>query len=174
MNKKFVVIVSALVLSISLTAQSVEFYPSNWFVHMKNKRVQVLIRSINQDFTKASLQVNFPGVKLQAVHHFKNGHYLAADLIIEESAKVGNVNFVINTQGHTLNAIWTLKERRKGLGKNFAQGLGSSDLIYFLMPDRFSNGDPSNDKVSGLKDQSLNRDSIFLRHGGDLKGITNH
>ena len=42
------------------------------------------------------------------------------------------------------------------------------------MPDRFSNGDPSNDQIAGLKDQSLNRDSIFLRHGGDLKGVTNH
>jgi glycosidase len=174
MNKKFVVIVSAMVLSISTLAQSIEFYPSNWFVQMKNKRVQVLIRSTKEDFANANMQINYPGVHLQKVHHFTNGHYLAADLIIDESAKVGNINFEINTQGHKLNAVWTLKERRKGLGQNFAQGLSSSDLIYFLMPDRFSNGDPSNDKVPGLKDQSLNRDSIFLRHGGDLKGVANH
>ncbi len=174
MNKKFVVIVSALVVSISLNAQSIEFYPSNWFVQMKNKKVQVLIRATDQDFTKASVQVNYPGVKLQNVHHFSNGHYVSADLIIEETAKAGNVNFVINTQGHRINTTWVLKERRKGLGQNYAQGLSSSDLVYFLMPDRFSNGDPSNDKIAGLKDQSLNRDSIFLRHGGDLKGVENH
>ncbi|MEJ7680949.1 MAG: alpha-amylase family glycosyl hydrolase [Segetibacter sp.] len=42
------------------------------------------------------------------------------------------------------------------------------------MPDRFSNGDESNDRIAGMKDQSLNRDSIFLRHGGDLKGVINH
>jgi glycosidase len=42
------------------------------------------------------------------------------------------------------------------------------------MPDRFSNGDKNNDKVLGLKDQSLDRDSIFLRHGGDLQGVLNH
>jgi glycosidase len=42
------------------------------------------------------------------------------------------------------------------------------------MPDRFSNGDTSNDRIPGMKDQSLNRDSIFLRHGGDLQGIINH
>ncbi len=174
MNKKFVVIVSALVVSISLNAQSIEFYPSNWFVQMKNKKVQVLIRATDQDFTKASVQVNYPGVKLQNVHHFSNGHYVSADLIIEETAKAGNVNFVINTQGHKINTTWVLKERRKGLGQNYAQGLSSSDLVYFLMPDRFSNGDPSNDKIAGLKDQSLNRDSIFLRHGGDLKGVENH
>ena len=42
------------------------------------------------------------------------------------------------------------------------------------MPDRFSNGDPSNDRVAGMRDQSLNRDTVFNRHGGDLQGITNH
>jgi glycosidase len=41
------------------------------------------------------------------------------------------------------------------------------------MPDRFSNGDPSNDHVAGMKDQSLNRSDIGARHGGDLKGIEN-
>ena len=174
MNKKLLGILGILVLSISLTAQSVEFYPSNWFVHMKNKKVQVLVRSIKEDFTNANIQINYPGVHLQKVHHFSNGHYLAADLLIDESAKSGDVSFIINAQNHKINSKWTLKERRKGLGNNFAQGLSSSDLIYFLMPDRFSNGDSSNDRVAGLKDQSLNRDSIFLRHGGDLKGVANH
>jgi len=42
------------------------------------------------------------------------------------------------------------------------------------MPDRFSNGDESNDRIPGMRDQSLNRDSIFLRHGGDMQGIINH
>ena len=42
------------------------------------------------------------------------------------------------------------------------------------MPDRFSNGDISNDKIAGLKDQSLNRDSMYHRHGGDLQGVINH
>ncbi len=42
------------------------------------------------------------------------------------------------------------------------------------MPDRFSDGDPGNDRIAGLRDQSLNRDSIFLRHGGDFQGIIDH
>src|SRR5690606_2909129 len=29
-------------------------------------------------------------------------------------------------------------------------------------------------KITGLKDQSLNRDSMYHRHGGDLLGIQNH
>ena len=174
MNKRVVGIIAILLLSKSMIAQSVEFYPSNWFVQMKNKKVQVLIRSVNDDFTKAGLQINYPGVHLQKIHHFSNGHYMAADLFIDEHAKPGNVPFNIQIEATKKNVNWELKERRKGLGKQFAQGLTSSDLVYFLMPDRFSNGDPSNDRVAGLKDQSLDRDSIFLRHGGDLKGVTNH
>ncbi|MEN9382666.1 MAG: hypothetical protein RI940_1549, partial [Bacteroidota bacterium] len=97
-----------------------------------------------------------------------------ADLVISETAKPGNVNIIIESAGKKINTNWPLKARRKGLGKTFAQGLNTSDLVYFLMPDRFSNGDPSNDKIPGLKDQGLNRDSIFIRHGGDLQGVTNH
>ena len=158
----------------TISAQAVEFYPTNWFVNMKNKQVQVLIRATNENFSNATLKIQYPGVQLKKIHHFSNGHYIAADLVISETAKPGNVIFNIESEGKKMNVIWQLKARRKGLGKQFAQGLDASDLVYFLMPDRFSNGDPSNDKVPGLKDQLLNRDSIFIRHGGDLQGVTNH
>jgi glycosidase len=42
------------------------------------------------------------------------------------------------------------------------------------MPDRFSNGDKSNDIIQGMEETSLNRDSMYHRHGGDLQGIINH
>ncbi len=158
----------------TLSAQAVEFYPSNWFVQMKNKQVQVLIRATNENLSNAKLKIQYPGVKLQKVYNFPNGHYIAADLVISETAKPGNVLFNIESEGKKIIVNWQLKSRRKGLGKQFAQGLDASDLVYFLMPDRFSNGDKSNDRIAGLKDQSLNRDSIFLRHGGDLQGVTQH
>jgi glycosidase len=43
----------------------------------------------------------------------------------------------------------------------------SSDLIYFVMPDRYRNGDPSNDRLGGGFDP---RKTAFW-HGGDLKGL---
>ena len=157
-----------------LLAQNVELYPSNWFVQMKYNKVQLLIRATDADFKNASLKVNYPGVTLLKTYHLENGHYLAADIQINESAKPGNINLEITANGKKVQAKWPLVARRKNRGSDFAQGLSSADLVYFLMPDRFSNGDPSNDRVAGLKDQSLDRDSIFLRHGGDFKGIVNH
>jgi len=166
----------AVVFSLQLNAAeiNIQAYPSNWFVQMKQHKVQVLLRSGNADFSKATIQVHYPGVQLLALHHFENGHYLAVDLDISSFAKPGNVNFIIANMGQKTNLSWTLLKRRAGNGTAFAQGVNQSDLIYFLMPDRFSNGDNENDRIVGLKDQSLDRDSIFLRHGGDLKGVMNH
>lgn len=44
----------------------------------------------------------------------------------------------------------------------------SSDLIYFVMPDRYKNGDTTNDRAGGGFDP---RNTAFW-HGGDLKGLT--
>lgn len=161
-------------LFLTIQANATEAYPSNWFVQMKWNKVQVLLRSTDADFSSSTIAINYPGVTLNKVHHFENGHYIAVDLVIAPTAKPGDVKIQIKDGSRITTHVWPLKSRRKGNGTSFAQGVTQSDLIYFLMPDRFSNGDPSNDRIAGLKDQSLNRDSIFLRHGGDLKGVQNH
>ncbi len=50
--------------------------------------------------------------------------------------------------------------------KDFGVGL-KRDLIYFVMPDRYLNGDLSNDNLSGY-----NPSHTAFFHGGDLKGLT--
>ncbi|RYY93711.1 MAG: alpha-amylase, partial [Chitinophagaceae bacterium] len=69
---------------------------------------------------------------------------------------------------------WLLKERRPGRGTRFAQGLTQADFVYLAIADRFANGDPSNDRVPGMREQTLDRDSMYHRHGGDLPGIARH
>ena len=163
-----------LLVLLNIQVNATEAYPSNWFVSMKYNKVQVLLRSLDADFRKATIVINYPGVTLQKIHHFENGHYIAVDIEISANAKPGQVKIQIKDGSRITTHLWPLKSRRKGNGINFAQGVNQSDFIYFLMPDRFSNGDASNDRIAGMKDQSLNRDSIFLRHGGDLKGVQNH
>jgi glycosidase len=157
-----------------VNGQTIEAYPTNWFTQMQFNKIQILFRNRDANFSKATVNANYPGLKVLGIHHFENGHYIAVDIEITATAKPGTVNFVFNNKGDKTNTPWSLLPRRKGRGTLFAQGINPSDLIYFLMPDRFSNADVSNDRIAGLKDQSLNRDSIFLRHGGDLKGVTNH
>jgi neopullulanase len=147
-------------------------YPPHWWTNMKHTSIQLLVRGTNSDFNQNTVTLNYPGVTLQKVTPLENGKYFALDIVISPEAVPGNLSFEFK-KGKTLQRIpWTLKERFTN--RAYAQGVRSSDFIYFLMPDRFSNGDTSNDRIKGMKDQSLNRDSIFHRHGGDFQGIINH
>jgi len=43
----------------------------------------------------------------------------------------------------------------------------SKDIIYFVMPDRYKDGDTKNDSIGGF-----NKSLTAFYHGGDLKGLT--
>ncbi len=59
--------------------------------------------------------------------------------------------------------------------RNFRSRVPSEEIVYFVLPDRFENGDPAND-LGGLPTERLQSgfdpsDKGFY-HGGDLKGLT--
>jgi len=169
--------ISLLVLCFVVTflhAQSVKIQPTNWWVGMKWNKVQLLIKGDADSFNQQMVRVNYAGVKIEKVHRLDNGKYMAVDVSIAASTKPGDVYFEFVEKGKTNKVKWQLQARRKGNGSSFAKGVTSEDFIYFLMPDRFSNGDVTNDRIAGMRDQTLNRDSIYHRHGGDLQGIINH
>jgi len=158
----------------SASAQYATIYPTNWFVGMKWNKVQLIVKGEYDGFKNEQVKINYPGVQLQKKHSFENGKYMALDLLISPSAKPGNVKieFVVNNKSHTV--IWPLKQRRSGAGSSFVKGITSKDFIYLLMPDRFSNGDLTNDKFSNYRDTVCDTKSPIVRHGGDLQGIINH
>ena len=45
-------------------------------------------------------------------------------------------------------------------------------IVYFLMTDRFNNGDPTNDHSYGRQREAAPKDDVATFHGGDLKGVT--
>ena len=177
--KKFWVILSSLFLvPCSLFAQqNVEVYPSNWWVGMKWNKVQVIVYTpdMTGDIPNRKVICNYPGIKIKNVHSVENKKYLFVDIEILPTAKPGRALFRISTIDISKGEFYfELKPRRAGKGTSYAQGVTSKDFIYLLMPDRFSNGDTTNDRIAGMKDQSLNREDIFARHGGDLQGVINH
>ena len=149
-----------------------KIYPTHWWAQMKNPELQIMMHGKNIGNADA-YTINYPGVKLVKVNKVENPDYVFLDLVISSSAKPGR--FTVNVQAsENLKIKYELKPRRSGKSVSYAKGVYSNDLLYLIMPDRFSNGDTSNDRVPGMRDQSLNRDSIYDRHGGDLKGIENH
>jgi len=174
MKKKISCLLLVVIVTIKLGAQSpVDVYPSNWWVGMKNPKLQLMLHGAGIG-NATGFTVGYPGVTLNKINRVKNKNYVFLDLSIAPAAKPGNISIAVKGVA-AINALqYTLLARRAGNGAVYAQGVTSSDFIYFLMPDRFSNGDESNDRIPGMLDQSLNRDSIFLRHGGDLQGVFNH
>jgi neopullulanase len=180
MNRLFFLLTT--VISLSATAQDTSYvpatprvYPTNWWVGMHYPKPELMIH-LKDIGNAASVTVTYPGVTVTDWHRVGNPNYLFLHINISSETKPGSFQIQIcsKTGGNPIDIRYTLLPRRKGNGTEYAQGVTSKDFIYFLMPDRFSNGDPSNDRVPGMKDQSLNRDSIFLRHGGDFQGVLNH
>ena len=138
--------------------------PTNWFVGMKNPNVQLLIYGKNLKANNVILKP-YVGVKLKKVHTAENPNYLFLDLEISKNTKPGNLKFICNEA--------TFNYQLKAKSAN-PRGLSQADFIYLLMPDRFANGDASNDKFADMADPNHDRKNPFLRHGGDLKGVTEH
>lgn len=172
-KRRLVCIACLLLINCTVFSQTLDCYPTNWWVGMNNPRLQIMVHEENIGKGTISLG-KYAGVQLIKVTKAENPNYVFLDLLIAPQTKPGKIAIQVNRGGKQTTYSYALNARRPGKGSGFAQGVNSSDLIYLIMPDRFSNGDPSNDRVAGMRDQSLNRDSIFLRHGGDLKGILNH
>jgi glycosidase len=177
--KRIIVFYLLLLTSVSFS-QSIEVYPSNWWVGMKWNKIQVLLHTGNQDqfpaAEKLAVNSSSPDFKILKVTKLQNRRYLLLDAQIAPNSKPQKLTIRIGgiAPSEVIKIAFELKPRRSGNGTKYAQGVRSEDFIYFVMPDRFSNGDESNDRIAGLRDQSLNRDSIYLRHGGDMQGIINH
>ncbi|MEO8763253.1 MAG: alpha-amylase family glycosyl hydrolase [Ginsengibacter sp.] len=152
-------------------------YPSNWWTGMKLNNIQVMVHGENIADHFPMIKIGPEGKKLATgvyltmISRVENPNYIFLDLRIDATAKAGKFSFPFLRD---ISLDYELKSRRNGKGKTFAQGVTSRDFIYLILPDRFSNGDPTNDRVAGMRDQSLNRDTVFNRHGGDLQGITSH
>ena len=174
MKKNLLFTACCLLLAMSLSAQipaleRVE--PMFWWTGMSNPNLQLIVHG--KDIGDRKVMLSYPGVKLVAVHKVENSNYLFVDLRISSGTIPGTfpINF-IKAGEKPLTYSYALKKRDHSPDR--AQGVTNKDLIYLIMPDRFSNGDLNNDKVAGMREMGLSRDSMFSRHGGDIQGVMNH
>ena len=174
MKKYLLTITGCLFMALGLKAQipaleRVE--PMFWWVGMHNPNLQLIVHG--DKIASHTVQLAYPGVKIVAVHKVENPNYLFIDLQISPSAKPGTfpINFLKAGESR-LTYTYNLKARNRSADR--AQGVTSKDLIYLLMPDRFSNGDYANDSFTNMRELGIRRDSMFSRHGGDIQGLMNH
>jgi glycosidase len=145
--------------------------PPCWWTGMKRSDVQILFHNKDANISDYTPSVNYPGVTLKEITKVENPHYLFLTLSISAEAKPGKIPFIFKSQKKTITYEYSLLA--KSSDKNRIQGFNSSDVLYLIMPDRFVNGDAKNDSVPGMF-EGAHRNKPEARHGGDLKGISDH
>ncbi|MEM5538801.1 glycoside hydrolase family 13 protein [Olleya sp. AS48] len=145
--------------------------PPHWWTGFNNTQVQLLVKHPN--ISEATPSINYAGVSIEKVHKADSPNYLFLDLNISESAKAGqfNIHFKFNEEKELVH---TYEVKARVIEASDYQGFDSTDAIYLITPDRFANGDISNDINESLKEKTIDRKDDYARHGGDLRGVIRH
>lgn len=145
--------------------------PPFWWTGMHDHRLQLMVHGAGIGALQPVL--DYPGVRMADVTRVANKNYMFIDLVIGDDAKPGSFTISFRAPDGSQHASYAYRLLARAPGSAERQGFSASDAIYQLMPDRFADGDPSNDSVAGLADK-LNRKLGYGRHGGDIQGIIDH
>lgn len=143
--------------------------PPGWFTGMPNSQVELLVKGKNLNPSK--INVTGQNVSLVSAIAAKNPEYLYVTLNIGEDAPAQTCQISAG-KGKKSRYAFNIRSRRPYEADK--TGLAPTDLIYLITPDRFADGDTSNDIIPGMEEHVVNRKSPYGRHGGDIQGIENH
>ena len=144
--------------------------PSFWWTGFKNPMLQLMVHG--EKISETRPEIKYEGVELVASSAVENPNYLFLDLRLSPAARPGTFEIQFKQNGKAIiTTTYELKAREKNSSERI--GFNSSDVMYLIMPDRFANGDPSNDSKADMPEKA-NRQDPNGRHGGDLKGIQDH
>ena len=169
MNK---LIATLLLLSVAAAPARAQDYriehlePPFWWAGMQHPKLQLMVHG--KQIADLDPVLAYPGIKIDTVTRGPNRNYLFIDLAIATDAKPGSFDLVLRKGAKSIKTTYQLMAREPGSAQR--AGFGPKDAIYQIMPDRFANGDPSNDTVKGMADK-LNRADGSGRHGGDIQGV---
>ncbi len=149
--------------------QVLKVEPPNWWAGHSINPVRVLIRGKN--LSGASVEAAGSGIRASNVKVNDAGTYLFVDVTIDERARAGRRALRIRTASGMVEAPFEISEPLARAGR--FQGFTQDDVLYLIMTDRFSDGDPSNNdpvQSRGLYDRTKPK----YYHGGDFQGVINH
>lgn len=142
--------------------------PPSWWINL-TPYVMLLLSGHNLEATQVSC--NLQSIVVERTEATAAGDYLFVWLKFGTGLRSGTAVCRITTPTGTTSFELPLSARAMKLGK--FQGLSHEDVIYLIMPDRFANGDPTNDEPAGASG-THDRANPRAYHGGDLRGIREH
>ncbi len=141
--------------------------PQFWWAGMNNSELQIML--YGDQIASADVTLSSEDIVIKEIVRQENPNYLLLYVDLSE-ASPQHFNIVLKQGKKSAVIPYEIKAR---MHKNI-QGFNAGDVLYLIMPDRFSNGDPDNDVVEGMLERKVDRDDQFARHGGDLKGVADH
>lgn len=158
-----------LFLSIELSAQQINIEPAFWWSGMEEPELQLMV--YGKDIADYKPTLTSKEIYLKEVVTLESPNYLLLYLDISNS-KPETFDIVFSNGKKKITIPYELKQRDPS--RRNIKGFDSSDVLYLIMPDRFANGDPSNDQIPMRMPYKVDRNDPNARHGGDLKGISDH
>lgn len=162
-------VLCAITASLSAKQASVSIEPPFWWVGMNNPQVQLMING--KGIRDAVPVIDYAGVKIDSIVRLDSENYQILYLNIAPDTKPGTMNITFKNGKKKIKADFELKKRDGIMPNTFS----SADVLYLIMPDRFADGDTTNNILKDMNfPVAVNRNDPNARHGGDLKGIENN
>ncbi|GAK75202.1 alpha-amylase family glycosyl hydrolase [Nonlabens sp. Asnod3-H03] len=141
--------------------------PPFWWAGMEKSEIQIMMYGEDlYNYEAISTDLN-----LIEINKTENENYLFIT-VDTKGFEAGTYVFNLESVDGVVEVMeYELLPREKESAQR--KGFDSSDAIYLIMPDRFANGDSSNDSTDDTVEK-VNRDFKGGRHGGDLQGVIDH
>jgi neopullulanase len=144
--------------------------PPSWWASYGINPVRLLVRG--QNLSGARVWPTNPAIRVSQVFVNRSGTYLFVSVGIAGAPRPGLYPLIVETAAGRATIPFTIEPALNP--KTHFQGITSDDVIYLIMPDRFANGDQSNDSPAGSPAAANDRRNPRAYHGGDLRGIINN
>ena len=148
-------------------AQIDKMEPTFWYEGMHKSKIQVLFYGKNIAENTVSISND---VVITNVTKTENPNYLFVTIDTRNIA-AQTLKFTFKNGKKSFTKDFEIKKRREDSANR--KSFDASDVMYLLMPDRFANGNESNDSSPNLQEKA-NRSLPGGRHGGDIEGIIDH
>ena len=150
MKVKYLILLLFVITGHYLSAQ-IRIEPPSWWAGMKHQKLQLMVHAENIAETKPVFE--YSGVTLESVVIVESPNYLFLNLQLAEDLKPGT--FVIDfKKGKKVVASYSYSIKERKHDPSWFRGFDNSDVIYLLMPDRFANGDTTNDDMEGMLEKA--------------------
>lgn len=150
--------------AIAAAPQVSKVEPPDWWVGHSINPVRLLVRGRDLGGARAECA----RLRCGAVTVNAAGTYAFVDVTIPAGTRPGAYPLALRTAGGRATIPFTVHAPLARAGR--FRGFDANDVTYLIMPDRFANGDPSNDDPAESRGQ-LDRTNPRAYHGGDLAGI---